>query len=143
VLQEFKKFAMRGNVVDMAVGIMIGAAFGAIVTSFVTDMLTPAIGLVLGGTDFTDFFIVLREGATPGPYPSLQVAREMGAVTLAYGVFINTIINFLIVAFALFMVVRAMNIARAKEAAAPAPPPAPSTQEKLLGEIRDLLAAGR
>jgi large conductance mechanosensitive channel len=137
MLQEFKKFAMRGNVVDMAVGIIIGVAFGGIVTSFVSDLLMPVIGLALGGTDFSNFYLVLRDGATPGPYASLAAAREAGAVALAYGVLINTIINFLIVAFALFLLIKVMNAARRAEAAAP---PAPTAEEKLLTEIRDLLA---
>ena len=138
MLQEFKKFAMRGNVVDMAVGIIIGVAFGGIVTSFVNDLLMPVIGLALGGADFSDFYLVLRDGATPGPYASLAAAREAGAVTLAYGVLVNTIINFLIVAFALFILIKAMNAARRAEA--PAPPPEPTLEQKLLTEIRDLLA---
>ena len=109
MLKEFKEFAMRGNVVDMAVGIIIGAAFGAIVTSFVGDVLMPVIGLALGGADFSNMFIVLKEGATPGPYASLAVAKEAGAVTFAYGLLVNTIVNFVIVAFALFMVIKAVN----------------------------------
>ena len=137
MFQEFKKFAMRGNVLDMAVGIIIGAAFGAIVASAVNDMLMPVIGLALGGADFSNFYAVLKDGTAPGPYASLAAAREAGAVTLAYGVLVNTVINFLIVAFALFVVIKAMNAAKRKEAAAP---PAPTAEEKLLTEIRDLLA---
>jgi large conductance mechanosensitive channel len=140
VLQEFKKFAMRGNVVDMAVGIIIGAAFGRIVTTFVGDVMMPALGLLLGGADFSNLFIVLKEGVPPAPYPSLEVAKTSGAVAIAYGVLINTVINFLIVAFALFMIIKAMNAAKQKEEAAPAAPPTPSNEEKLLTEIRDLLA---
>jgi large conductance mechanosensitive channel len=138
MLKEFKEFAMRGNVVDMAVGIIIGAAFGAIVTSFVGDVLMPVIGLALGGVDFSNMFIVLKEGATPGPYASLAVAKEAGAVTFAYGLLINTIVNFLIVAFALFMVIKAVNAA--KRPPAPAAAPEPSKEEVLLTQIRDLLA---
>jgi large conductance mechanosensitive channel len=138
MLKEFKEFAMRGNVVDMAVGIIIGAAFGAIVTSFVGDVLMPVIGLALGGVDFSNMFIVLKEGATPGPYASLAVAKEAGAVTFAYGLLVNTIVNFVIVAFALFMVIRAMNATRRPQA--PAAPPEPSKEEVLLTQIRDLLA---
>jgi large conductance mechanosensitive channel len=138
MLKEFKEFAMRGNVVDMAVGIIIGAAFGAIVTSFVGDVLMPVIGLALGGADFSNMFIVLKEGATPGPYASLAVAKEAGAVTFAYGLLINTIVNFLIVAFALFMVIKAVNAA--KRPPAPAAAPEPSKEEVLLTQIRDLLA---
>ncbi len=138
MLKEFKEFAMRGNVVDMAVGIIIGAAFGAIVTSFVGDVLMPVIGLALGGVDFSNMFIVLKEGATPGPYASLAAAKEAGAVTFAYGVLVNTIVNFLIVAFALFLVIKAVNAA--KRPPAPAAPPEPSKEEVLLTQIRDLLA---
>ena len=138
MLKEFKEFAMRGNVVDMAVGIIIGAAFGAIVTSFVGDVLMPMIGLFAGGIDFSNQFVLLRDGATPGPYPSLAAATQAGAVAVGYGVFINAIVNFLIVAFALFLVIKAMNAARKPPAAAvPAPP---SNEEVLLTQIRDLLA---
>ena len=112
MLQEFKTFAMRGNVVDMAVGIIIGAAFGGIVSSFVGDVLMPALGLLLGGADFSNLFVVLKDGATPGPYGSLAAAKTAGAVTMAYGVLVNTIINFLIVAFALFLLIKGMNAAK-------------------------------
>ena len=140
MLKEFREFAMRGNVVDMAVGIIIGAAFGAIVASFVGDVLMPVIGLAFGGMDFSNFFIVLKEGATPVPYPSVAAVKAAGGVALAYGVLINTLVNFLIVSFALFLVIKAMNATRRQQAAAPAPPPAPSGEERLLTEIRDLLA---
>jgi large conductance mechanosensitive channel len=140
MLKEFKEFAMKGNVVDMAVGIIIGAAFGAIVASFVGDVLMPVIGLFLGGADFSNTFLLLKEGTTPGPYASLAAAKEAGAVTMAYGVLINAIVNFLIVAAALFVVIKGMNASRKQEAAAPPAPPAPSKEELLLGEIRDLLA---
>jgi len=140
MLQEFKTFAMKGNVVDMAVGIVIGTAFGAIVGSAVSDVLMPVVGLLLGGADFSNLFLVLQQGTPPGPYGSLELAREAGAVAVGYGVFINAIVNFLIVAFALFLVVKGMNAARQQEAKAPAPPPAPSKEETLLAEIRDLLA---
>jgi large conductance mechanosensitive channel len=140
MLEEFKKFAMRGNVVDLAVGIVIGAAFGAIVSGFVDQLLMPAIGLVTGGADFSDLFILLREGTPPGPYQSLEAAKAAGAVVIGYGVFINAVVNFLIVAFALFLLVKAMNKLRAKEEEAPAAPPAPTKEELLLTEIRDLLA---
>jgi len=142
VLKEFKEFAVKGNVLDMAVGIIIGAAFGTIVKSLVDDILMPPIGLLLGGVDFTDLFITLSAGGAPGPYATLAAAREAGAVTINYGVFINGVLSFLIVAFAVFLVVRSFNKLRAKEEAAPAPPPAPpepSAEEKLLAEIRDLL----
>ena len=137
MLKEFKEFAMRGNVVDMAVGIIIGAAFGAIVTSFVGDVMMPLIGLASGGTDFSNQYVLLKEGTPTGPYPSVAAAKEAGAVIFAYGLLINTIVNFLIVAFALFMVIKAMNTVR-KQAPPPAAPP--SKEEALLTEIRDLLA---
>jgi large conductance mechanosensitive channel len=140
MLKEFKEFAMRGNVVDMAVGIIIGAAFGGIVTSFVGDVMMPVIGLFAGGVDFSNQFILLRDGATPGPYASLATAKEAGAVTLAYGVLLNTVVNFLIVAFALFLVIKAMNATRRQQVEAPPPPPLPSKEALLLTEIRDLLA---
>jgi large conductance mechanosensitive channel len=125
MLEEFKQFAMRGNVVDMAVGIIIGAAFGAIVKSLVDDVLMPPIGLLLGNVDFSNLFLVLREGAVAGPYASVQAAREAGAVTLNYGLFINAVISFIIVAFAVFMLIRAMNRLRKVEEA----PAAPATKE--------------
>ncbi len=119
MLKEFKEFAMRGNVLDMAIGIVIGAAFGKIVTSFVSDILMPPIGLLLGGVDFSNIFIVLGEGS----YPSLEAAKEAGAATWNIGLFINTMIDFLIIAFAIFLVVKAINNMKRKEAV---PPPAPS-----------------
>ena len=141
MLKEFKEFAMRGNVVDMGVGIIIGASFGAIVTSFVGHVLMPVLGLLMGGADFSNQFVLLKEGAkAAAPYASLAAAKEAGAVTLAYGVLINTVVNFVIVAFALFLVVKGMNAMKKQEAAAPAPPPAPSNEEVLLTQIRDLLA---
>lgn len=115
MLEEFKKFAMRGNVVDMAVGIIIGGAFGTIVKSLVADVIMPPIGLLLGGVDFSDFFITLKEGAIAGPYASLAAAQEAGAVTISYGVFINAVISFLIVAFAVFLLIRAINKMQAEE----------------------------
>ena len=121
VLKEFREFAMRGSVVDMAVGIIIGAAFGAIVKSLVDDVLMPPIGLLLGQVDFSNLFAVLREGATAGPYASLAAAKAAGAVTVNYGLFINSIISFVIVAFAVFMLIRSLNRLRKAEAA---PPPA-------------------
>jgi large conductance mechanosensitive channel len=140
MLNEFKKFAMRGNVVDMAVGIIIGGAIGAIVTTVVGDVQMPVVGLALGGADFSELHVLLRDGATPGPYGSLAAAREAGAVALAYGVLVNAAVNFTIVAFALFLVVKGMNNLKRQEAAAPAAPPAASKEEVLLTEIRDLLA---
>ena len=142
MFKEFKEFAMRGNVVDMAVGIIIGAAFGAIVASFVGDILMPVLGLLLGGADFSNQFVLLRDGTTPGPYASLAAAKEAGAVTLAYGMLLNAIVHFLIVAFALFMVIKGMNNMKRKQVDAPAAPPAPTKEETLLTEIRDLLARG-
>ena len=111
---EFKTFAMRGNVIDMAVGIIIGAAFGKIVDSLVKDIIMPPIGLLLGSVDFTNLFIVLKDGATPAPYVSLDAAREAGAVTLNIGVFINVVISFIIVAFAVFILIKAINRLQAK-----------------------------
>lgn len=122
MLKEFKEFAMRGNVVDMAVGIIIGAAFGTIVKSLVSDIIMPPIGLLLGNVDFTNLFSVLKEGAkTAGPYASLADAQAAGAVTINYGVFINTIISFIIVGFAVFMVIRSVNRLK-KEEKVPAEP---------------------
>lgn len=143
MLKEFKEFALRGNVVDMAVGIVIGGAFGTIVSSLVNDVLMPPIGLIIGGVDFSSLFVVLKEGSPMGPYATPAVAKEAGAVTLNLGLFVNAVISFTIVAFALFMVVKAMNAVRRQEVAAPqAPPvpPAPTPDQKLLTEIRDLLA---
>jgi large conductance mechanosensitive channel len=117
MFKEFKEFAMRGNVLDMAVGIIIGAAFGTIVTSMVNDVIMPPIGLLLGNVDFSNIFAVLREGKTAGPYASLASAKAAGAVTLNVGVFINTVINFLIVAFAIFLLIRSVN--RFKRESAP------------------------
>ena len=115
MLEEFKKFAMRGNVVDMAVGIIIGGAFGTIVKSLVADVIMPPIGLLLGGVDFTDLFMTLQEGATAGPYATLAAAQEAGAVTISYGVFFNSVISFLIVAFAVFLLIRSINKLQAEE----------------------------
>ena len=120
MFKEFKEFALRGNVVDMAVGIIIGAAFGTIVNSLVADIIMPPIGLLLGDVDFANLFAVLREGKVAGPYGSLAAAKAAGAVTLNYGVFINTIISFLIIAFAVFLVVRSINKLRRQQEAAPA-----------------------
>jgi len=116
MLKEFKEFAMRGNVVDMAVGIIIGAAFGTIVKSFVSDIIMPPIGLLLGNVDFSNLFVVLKQGATAGPYASLADAQAAGAVSMNYGTFINTVISFVIVAFAVFLVIRSINkLKREKE----------------------------
>ena len=127
MLKEFKEFAMRGNVVDMAVGIIIGAAFGTIVKSLVADVLMPPIGLLLGNVDFSNLFIILKDGAeAAGAYATIADATAAGAVTLNYGMFINTIISFLIVAFAVFMVIRNLNKLKKKEEA---PPAEPTTQD--------------
>ncbi len=139
MLKEFKEFIQRGNVLDMAIGIVIGAAFGAVVKSFVQNILMPPIGLLLGGTDFQNLFIVLKEGATPGPYPTLKAAIEAGATVLAWGAWVNEVVNFLIIAFAIFLVVKAVNNMRRKEEEAPAEPPPPPEEVVLLREIRDAL----
>ena len=139
MLREFKEFAMRGNVLDMAVGIIIGAAFGTIVNSLVTDVIMPPVGLALGGVDFTNLFVTLRDGAkAAAPYASLADAKAAGAVTLNYGIFANSIVSFLIVAFAIFMIVKGANSLKQQQAEAPAPP-APTPDQRLLTEIRDLL----
>ncbi len=132
MIKEFKEFAMKGNVADMAVGIIIGAAFGKIVSSLVNDVLMPPIGMLIGNVDFSSLGIVLKaaEGTTP-------------AVIMKYGLFVNSIIDFVIVAFAIFLMIRALNSLKKKEAEAPAAPAAPPKQEVLLEEIRDLLKAGK
>jgi large conductance mechanosensitive channel len=133
VFKEFREFAMRGNVVDLAVGLIIGAAFGAIITSLVNDIIMPIIGFATGGMDFSKFAYELK--------PATMVdGKEVAAVTINYGKFINFIITFAIVAFAMFMLVKAMNNLKKKQEAAPVPPPETPAQEKLLSEIRDLLA---
>ena len=141
MLKEFRDFALRGNVVDMAVGVIIGAAFGRIVTSMVDDLLMPPIGQILGKVDFSDLFIDLS-GAAPD---SLAAAKAAGAATINYGVFLNNVVNFTIVAFALFMVVKGMNTLRRQaereKAATPPPPPPPSAEVQALHEIRDILRA--
>ena len=136
MLEEFKKFAMRGHVVDLAVGVIIGAAFGKIVDSLVKDLIMPPVGLLLGKVDFANLFWVLRDGAPPGPYLTVEAAQKAGAVTLNYGVFINTCIGFVIVAFAVFLLIRTINRLQAAETAEP-----PPTAEEvlLLREIRDSL----
>ncbi|HVP72304.1 MAG TPA: large conductance mechanosensitive channel protein MscL [Phycisphaerales bacterium] len=141
IIKEFKEFAMRGNVIDMAVGIIIGAAFGKIVSSLVGDVIMPPVGKLLGGVDFKDKFINLS--SDKGPFNSLAEAKTAGAATLNYGVFINEVINFLIVALAVFMLIKAINTARnrferQKEAA---PPPPPTLDQQLLMDIRDTLKA--
>ena len=135
MLSEFKKFAMRGNVVDMAVGIIIGAAFGKIVSSMVNDVLMPPIGLVMCGVDFSQLFINL----SGGDYATLAAAQEAGAATINYGMFLNATVNFIIVAFAIFMMIKGMNSLKKKEEEAPAAPAKPSAEVELLTEIRDSL----
>ncbi len=127
MLKEFKEFAVKGNVLDMAVGIIIGAAFGTIVKSLVADVIMPPIGLLLGNVDFANLFMVLKEGAQAGPYPTIAEAQAAGAVTLNYGMFINTVISFIIVAFAVFFLVK--NINRLKREKVVEPAPAPTTKE--------------
>ena len=136
MFNEFKKFAMRGNVVDLAVGFILGGAFSTIVKSFVDDILMPPLGLLLGGVDFTNLFVTLGDGE----FATLEAAQEAGAATINYGLFINNVIAFVIVAFALFIMIQGMNRMKEKEEAAPSAPPAPSKEEVLLTEIRDLLA---
>lgn len=128
MLQEFKTFAVKGNVVDMAVGIIVGAAFGKIVSSFVGDMIMPPLGLAIGGADFSNLAVTLKEASADGP-----------AVTLSYGKFIQTVIDFVIIAFAIFIAVKAINKLKKQEAEAPAAPPPPTKDQELLAEIRDLL----
>lgn len=122
MFKEFKEFAMRGNVVDMAVGIIIGGAFGTIVKSLVSDVMMPPIGLLLGGVDFSDLFLTLKEGATAGPYATLAAAQAAGAVTISYGLFMNAVISFLIVAFAVFLLIKGINKLQREKEAAPAEP---------------------
>lgn len=135
LFQEFKQFAMRGNVLDMAIGIMMGAAFGKIISSLVNDVLMPPIGRLLGNVNFSNLFIVLGEG----DFPSVEAAKEAGAATVNYGIFINTIIDFVIVAFVIFLFVKGINAMKKKEEEVPEAPPEPSPEQKLLAEIRDLL----
>lgn len=141
MLKEFKEFAVKGNVLDMAVGIIIGVAFATVVTSLVSDVIMPPVGLLLGGADFSDLFFVLREGAVAGPYPTVAAAQEAGAVTVNYGLFLNAVISFLLVAWAVYLVVRSFNALKRRQVDAPASAPEPPRQELLLEEIRDLLRA--
>ncbi|WP_018150325.1 large conductance mechanosensitive channel protein MscL [Leeia oryzae] len=140
MLKEFKEFAMKGNVVDLAVGVIIGAAFGAIVKSLVDDVIMPPIGLILGNVDFSNLFFVLKEGAkAAGPYTSLKEAAEAGAVVIKYGVFVNAVVNFLIVAFSVFVMIKQLNRFKKVEAETPAAPAEPTEEVLLLREIRDSL----
>ncbi|HSW28061.1 MAG TPA: large-conductance mechanosensitive channel protein MscL [Longimicrobiales bacterium] len=126
VVKEFREFAVKGNVVDMAVGIIIGGAFGTVVSSFVNDVMMPPIGMLVGDIDFQDMMVVMKEGATPGPYETLAAAKEAGAVTLNVGMFINAAVSFTIIAFAVFLLVKGINRLKREEAA---PPPPPTTKE--------------
>jgi large conductance mechanosensitive channel len=126
MLKEFREFAMKGSVIDMAVGIIIGAAFGTIVNSLVQDVIMPPIGLLLGNVDFSNIFAVLKEGKVAGPYASVAAAKAAGAVTINFGVFLNTIISFILIAFAVFLLVRSINKMRRQEEA---PAPVPTTKE--------------
>lgn len=135
MMQEFKEFAMRGNVVDMAVGIIIGGAFGKIVSSLVGDVIMPPLGKLMGNVDFSNLFVNLGDET----YGSLAAAKEAGAATINYGIFINTVLDFVIVAFAIFMLIKGINTMRKKEEKKPEAPPEPPAEQKLLAEIRDLL----
>lgn len=135
ILKEFKAFAMRGNVVDMAVGIIIGGAFGKIIASLVNDVIMPPVGVLIGGVDFANLKLVLKQASVDA------AGKEIPAVAVNYGSLVNTVVNFLIIAFAIFMVIKAINFAKKKEEAAPAAPPAPSAEEKILTEIRDILSS--
>jgi large conductance mechanosensitive channel len=137
MLKEFREFAMRGNVIDLAVGVIIGAAFTTIVNSLVNDILMPPLGLAIGGIDFSNFFLTLKGG----DFPTLDAAQKAGAVTINYGLFLNAVLRFLIVAFAIFLLVKQIN--RFNRKAEPAPPPKPAPEVELLAEIRDILKAGQ
>lgn len=139
MLKEFKEFAMKGNVLDMAIGVIMGGAFGKIVSSMVSDVLMPPIGLLMNNVDFSNLFINLSKQE----YPSLAAAKAAGAPTLNYGVFLQSVLDFIIVAFVIFLVVKQVNRLRSQPPPAPAKPPEPSAQEKLLMEIRDALKSGR
>jgi large conductance mechanosensitive channel len=137
MFKEFKEFAMKGNVVDLAVGVIIGASFGAIVKSLVDDIIMPPIGFILGNVDFTNLFIVLKEGSVPAPYATLADATKAGAVLIKYGSFSNTVVSFLIVTFSVFILIKQLSRFKNKEISVAVAPP--SEEVKLLSEIRDLL----
>ena len=139
MFKEFKEYIVKGNAFDLAVGVIIGGAFGAMAGSFVTDVMMPPLGLVMGGADFSNVFATLKEGATPGPYASLAAAKAAGAVTLNVGVFLNTLVNLILVGLALFLMVRAINVARRSAPEAPAAPAPTPEDVMLLREIRDAL----
>jgi large conductance mechanosensitive channel len=134
VVKEFKEFAMKGNVIDLAVGVVIGAAFGKIVTSLVSDIMLPPLGILTGGIDFSDMKLTIK---------AADALKKTAAVTINYGLFLNILIQFIIVAFCVFLVVKAINVMKKKQEAAPAPDPVPTNEEVLLTEIRDLLAKGK
>jgi large conductance mechanosensitive channel len=138
MLKEFREFALKGNLVDIAVGLILGAAFGAVAKSLVDEIIMPPIGMLLGGVDFTNLFVLLREGATPGPYASLAAAREAGAVAIGWGAFLNVALTFLITAWAVFLLVKGMNKAR-RQQPEEAIEEGPTPDQALLAEIRDLL----
>lgn len=142
MFKEFRDFAIKGNMVDLAIGVIIGAAFGAIVSSLVDDVFMPVIGLILNGIDFSNLFIVLNNPKNL-PVTSLAAAKDAGIATLNIGLFINAVVKFLIVAIVLFMVVKGINSLKKKEAAVPAAPAAPSKEEVLLTQIRDALRGSR
>jgi large conductance mechanosensitive channel len=142
MIKEFREFVMRGNVIDMAVGIIIGAAFGRIVDSLVRDIIMPPVGLLVGNADFANMFVILKPGAVPGPYLTVDAAQKAGAVTLNYGVFMNQIVSFVIVAFAVFLLIRWINRLRRKQAESRKDAPAPAEDIVLLREIRDALKGG-
>ena len=139
MIKEFKEFALKGNMMDMAIGIVIGAAFGTVIKSLVDDIVMPVVSSITGAPDFSNLFMVLKDAATEPAGPGIAAFREAGGVALGYGLFINATIAFLLVALALFFVVKAMNKMKKAEEEAPAPAPAGPTTEDLLGEIRDLL----
>ena len=140
MLEDFKKFMLRGTVMDLAVGVILGAAFGKIVDSLVNDVIMPILGIALKGVDFANLFYVISAGATPGPYASLDAAKKAGASVLAYGSFINAVVYFIIIGFVIFWLVKVMNnMVKKKEEAPPAAPPAPAEDVVLLREIRDAL----
>jgi large conductance mechanosensitive channel len=139
MMKDFKSFAMRGNVVDLAVAVVIGGAFGKIIASFVNDVLMPPIGLLLGGADFSNLKVILKDGSDAVMNGDAIVSPAVAEVAIKYGSFVNTVVDFTIVAFAIFMVIKAIEKTKKKEVAAPAAPPAPSKEETLLTEIRDLL----
>jgi large conductance mechanosensitive channel len=140
MLKEFKEFALKGSVLDMAIGVIMGGAFGTIISSLVSDVLMPPLGLLMGGVDFTNKFATLADGVkAAGPYASLAEAKTAGAVTMNYGLFVNAVVSFTILAFCVFMLVKSINSVKRAEPALP--PPGPTPDQALLGEIRDLLKA--